>query len=122
MRENRDYTLKELAFKLGTGSRGTGNLSNYENGKKKATDKTLFKILTKGYEMSKEEAEIEIAMWRMKEVQETYHLELAQASKPYNIDKKTPKTLVEFLKAEGLKKEAIDRIKKSIASYKRKGV
>lgn len=122
MRENNDYTLKELSSRLGTGNRGTGNLSNYENGKKKPTDKTLFRILTKGYGMGKKEAEVQIALWRMQEVEESYHLELAQANKTYNKHKKAPKTLIEFLKAEGLKKESISQIKKIIASYKRKEV
>ncbi len=81
LRAVHQYTLKELSSKVGY---GTGNLSSYENGKLQARDETLMRMLTRGYDMSKEEAKARIAMWRRQELESRYKTALAQAEEKYN--------------------------------------
>ncbi len=116
LRKNRNLTLKVLSSKVGY---GTGNLSSYENGKLKAKDETLLRILTRGYDMSSQEAKTRIAKWRSQEFEETYHIPLAQITESYNKGK-TSKTLEEYLVSEGLDKETIAKIKEDIRFYKKK--
>ncbi len=115
LRHDNKYTLKQLASKVGY---GTGNLSSYENGKLKAKDVTVIRILMRGYGLSKKEAKIQVALWRRDDIEETYHVELAQAPASYNKGKKSTQTLSQFLEAEGLDKKAIQEIKKEIKKYK----
>ena len=116
LRKERDLTLKVLSSNAGY---GTGNLSSYENGKLKPRDKTLLRILTRGFGMTMTEANARIALWRRGEFEEVYKVQLGQMPDSYNPDK-TPKTLDEYLKSEGLDKESIKKIKKAIQSYKKK--
>lgn len=116
LRINNRLTLKELSAKIGY---GTGNLSSYENGKLKARDETVIRILTQGYGLTKKEARVKVAEWRKKELEDQYHFELSQVSEPYNKDKKIkPKSLDDFLKDEGFDKKTIEKIKKDIDSYR----
>lgn len=116
LRTENNMTLKELASKVGY---GTGNLSSYENGKLKAKDPTLMRILTRGFGMSKREAGTKIAEWRKEELEEVYHLELAQPVIPYNKGKNIqPKSLEDFLKLEGFDNKAIAKIKREIEKYR----
>ena len=118
LREDNDLTLKELSSRVGY---GTGNLSSYENGKLKAKDETLLRILTRGYHFSKKDAEIMIAVWRKEETEALYRLHLAQVSGEYNRNnKRTPKSLEDFLKAEGFDKSVIEKIMSDIEFYKKK--
>ena len=116
LREGNNFTLKVLASRVGY---GTGNLSSYENGKLKAKDETLLRILMRGYKMNKKEAKERIALWRKKELEETYRLQLAQATEPYNKKKKTF-TLDDYLQLEGLDDETIQKIKADIRFYKKR--
>lgn len=115
LRKERDLILKELSSKVGY---GTGNLSSYENGKLKPRDATLIRILTKGFGMSADEAKKQIALWRKKELEESYGIKLSQPDEPYN-DSSSHKTLDEYLESEGLDKESIKKIKKDIQAYKK---
>ena len=114
LRKEKDLTLKVLSSKVGY---GTGNLSSYENGKINPRDKTLLRILTRGFEMNAEKANSRIALWRKKELEETYNIRLAQIDEPYN-ESITSRTLDEYLKAEGLDKDSIQKIKRDIQTYK----
>lgn len=116
MRQERGLTLKELSTKVGY---GTGNLSSYENGKLKAKDETLLRILMRGFGMTKKEAAIKVAEWRKEELEQTYHLELAQTTTPYNKAKRAnSKSLDDFLKEEGFDAKTIQKIKKEIEKYR----
>ena len=116
LRQERGLTLKELSTKVGY---GTGNLSSYENGKLKAKDETVLRILMRGFGMTKKQASIKVAQWRKDELEQTYHLELAQVTTPYNKEKKiSPKTLDDFLKQEGFDAKTIQKIKKEIQKYR----
>lgn len=116
LRQDRGLTLKELSAKVGY---GTGNLSSYENGKLKAKDETILRILMRGFGMTKKEAGIKVAQWRKEELEETYHLELAQTTTPYNKGKRvSSKTLDDFLKEEGFDAKTIQKIKKEIEKYR----
>ncbi len=116
LRAENNFTLKALASKVGY---GTGNLSSYETGKLKAKDPTLIRILTRGYGLTKNEAGVRVAEWRKAELEETYHLELAQTPVAYNKGKNIPKkTLDDFLKEEGFDQKAIDKIKREIEKYR----
>ena len=116
LRKDYDLTLKALSSKVGY---GTGNLSSYENGKIKPIDKTVLRILTRGFGISKDEAKARIAFWRKKELEETYHIQLAQLEEPYN-PLVARQTLDQYLESEGLDKESIQKIKRDIQYYKRK--
>lgn len=117
LREGNHLTLKELSSRVGY---GTGNLSSYENGKLKAKDETLLRILTRGYHFKKKDAEIMIAVWRKEEIEELYRLHLAQVTGKYNQNKrKPPKNLEDFLKAEGFDKKFIEKIMSDIEFYKK---
>ena len=102
LRKIHDFTLKELSSRVGY---GTGNLSSYENGKLRARDLTLARILVQGYAMSKEEAMARIAMWRREEVASKYKM-IASPSEDYNEFR-----LVELKKVEEyLKKQKVSDI------------
>lgn len=118
LREDNDLTLKELSSRVGY---GTGNLSSYENGKLKAKDETLLRILTRGYNFKKANAEVMIAVWRKEEIEELYNLDLAQVTEGFNKNKKdSPKTIRDFLKAEGFDEPFIEKIVSDIEFYKKK--
>lgn len=116
LREKNNLTLKELESRVGY---GTGNLSSYENGKLKAQDATLVRILTQGYKMGKKEAKIMIALWRKEEFEREYGLYLSQRTAPYNRSSKSFKSLEEYLLKEGLDDVMIDKVKKDIEFYKK---
>ena len=103
---------------------GTGNLSRYENDDLKANDSTVLWILTKGHDIKEKKAQEMLAEWRKEEVEEKYHLHLAQASKKYNapIKKKEDSALEEYLISKGLSKKnlkkAIEEIGKIVQKYK----
>jgi len=116
LRQEADLTLKQLSAKVGY---GTGNLSSYENGKLKAKDETVIRILMQGFDFSEKNARIKVAQWRKEEIEETYHLELAQPNVEYNVDqKKSPQKLRAFLRAQGFAEEAIKKIVTEAKKYK----
>ncbi len=116
LRKENDLTLKVLSSRVGY---GTGNLSSYENGKIQARDKTLFRILTRGFGLSANEAKGLIVIWRKKELEEKYNIQLAQPDESYN-SSVTRQTLDKYLASEGLDKDGIKKIKRDIQVYKRK--
>lgn len=99
------FTLKELSSRVGY---GTGNLSSYENGKLRARDATLMRILTRGYSMSKEEAKARIAMWRRDEVASKYKV-VASSGENYNELKLVElKKVAEYLRKQGVSEKIIE--------------
>ena len=112
LRKENNFTLKELAYKVG---HGTGNLSSYENGRLGPKDPTVLRIITRGYDMSQTEAKKELALWRKKEVEEIYAPQLAQKSASYN----KPKTPTENLAEEGLNKADIKKILTAVQACKK---
>jgi len=105
LRKINNFTLKELSSRVGY---GTGNLSSYENGKLKARDATLMRILTRGYNMSKEEAKARIAMWRRNELLSKYKV-LASDVEGYNKIKVVElKKVMAYLKKQGVSQKVIE--------------
>ena len=117
LRRDTGQTLQELADKVGY---GTGNLSSYETGKLQAKDLTLIRILTRGYDLTAEEAKEQIATWRREEIETKYNLPLAQSTTPYNQKSEKISSLEQALSNEGLNKQEIEVIKSKIKSLKKK--
>ncbi len=112
LRRHHNLTLKELSSKIGY---GTGNLSSYENGKLQAKDPTLLRILTRGYQMSKAQAQEQLAQWRLEEVQEHYGIhDLAQPKVAYESG-----SIEEQLVKNGLNKNQVQQVLKLIEKIKR---
>jgi len=116
LRKEAGMTLRQLSEKV---EYGTGNLSSYENGKIGATDSTYLRILIKGFDFSEDKAKIELARWRKEELEETYHLELAQPVVAFNEGKKkSPQKLKAFLEGQGFDVEAIEKIVTEAEKYR----
>lgn len=112
LRKLHNFTLKEASSKAGYKS--TGNFSNYENGNLKANDETLIRILTRTYNMSKQEAKARIAMWRRNELNKKYKLYLAEADEKYNPEEKriNVKKVQEYLRENGVSEKIIKGLEK----------
>lgn len=106
LRHEHKLTLKQLSEKVGY---GTGNLSSYENGKIKASDPTVLRILTRGFSLSESVAKNMLAQWRKTEFTNFY--QLAQDSEPFEKEKNISKeNLSQFLKENGFDTEEIKNI------------
>lgn len=125
LRKEFSYTLIMLDDKL---HYGTGNFSNYENGKSNPTDATLLKILTKGYNYTKEQSQEIIRLWRKEEFDSNYdktkgtQKKISQESEAYNkIDKKNFEYfLALLLEGQGLSKKEVSDIKAQVEFCKHK--
>ncbi len=113
LRKQRGLTLNQLALKAGY--KGTGNLSDYENGNIKVQEKTMFRILTKGFDMTKEEAKKTYEQWQIEQVEAEWKgkLTVLQHSTNHN-DPKVDSVLEMILKIKGLEEKEIEEMKKEI--------
>ena len=108
LRRDTGLTLQKLSDRVGY---GTGNLSSYENGKIKAKDDTLMRILTKGFKLSAKDAKTLIATWRKSEVDENYGF--AQETSSYNKEVNKHDVL-SFLKKSGFTKKELQTIEERL--------
>ena len=114
LRHKNRLTLKELSSRVGY---GTGNLSSYENGRLHAKDATVLRILTRGYRMTRKEAQTTLALWRTEEVEDNYKLQLAQAGSAFNKGRRV-RTLEEALIAEGLNRKEVEKVLKMVETLR----
>lgn len=116
LRKQWALTLQSLSTKVGY---GTGNLSSYETGKLKPEDKTVLRILMRGYEFSLEKAKLILAQWRMEEMGTKYGLPaIAQDTEGYNA-RSTKQSIDEYLRSSGYTDSEIEKIKKEIKKIKK---